>query len=142
LVGAVLVVVGGRSNHNPLDLIQGHFVIRPVVELRGSRRLMCADPLRMLKRSPTREVCCNARYAEGLAADVLRTPSFGRPPLDYRQHFVVMEATIGEPAAPVDAPEDGRALLPGDGGWGKVRVEVFFARVPLAACFLLVMRIP
>ena len=56
------------SDHDALDLVNGHRVRRPIVELRRLRRRVPGDLLRVLQCPPVREVRRDPRRPERVAA--------------------------------------------------------------------------
>jgi hypothetical protein len=57
---------GGRLlQGNPLDLVQGDLIVRPVVKLRGSRGFMASDVLGFVDGAAVTDGAVNGRKREG-----------------------------------------------------------------------------
>lgn len=62
----------GGLNHNPLDFVQGNLIARAIVQLRGTRRFVRRDRLRVFNRPAVLQVSRDAGCPEGVAADLRR----------------------------------------------------------------------
>lgn len=74
---------------------------------------MICNPLGVLQRAAVQQIRGNSGCPEGMAADRTREPRLPGTPLDHLEHIQPVHAAIGEIAAPVERPEEGRALLGG-----------------------------
>src|SRR5919109_1598664 len=91
----------GRSNQNPLDLVEGDGIAGAVVELGGARRLVRGDRLGVLNGAPVLEVGGDAGRPEPMAADARRQVRPPPPPLDHADDVVAVPRPLGELARAV-----------------------------------------
>ena len=90
-----------RSNPNLLNILDGHLVGRPVVELGRARALMRGDRLGALERATIEQIRRDARGPEGVAIG-LAEPDGGDAPLDHPEHIHPAQPARAEPARGIE----------------------------------------
>ena len=123
LAPSLLAVPSPRSNPDLLDILDGHLVGRPVVELGRARALMRGDRLGALERAAIEQIRRDAGGPEGVAIG-LAEPDGLDAPLDHPEHIHPAQPARAHPARPRHRAPQGRVFLGRDPGRGEIGVEI------------------
>lgn len=109
------------SNPYPLNLIERHRIVDPVVHLRCLRRGVSRHLLRFFQRSAVAHVLRDPRCPKCVRADVRGDSGSDGMPFDHSECVIAVHDVHGQIAAETDGTEQGSGWLPVQLGRGHIQ---------------------
>ena len=93
------------SEFNPFYFVERNFIFSPIVEFRGTGRLMRCDLLSVFERAAVLKIGRNPSRPKSMATGGVGEPGSFGPSLDHVKHVTAYHRIVGELVASFKGPE-------------------------------------